>query len=214
MLPTAQGAGDGGGWARGRMAAEITSDAAFSARLAKAQAAAEADDLRVRTLAARAGIAPHADFHRTSFAELAVQIGAAEGVVYTTDIARIADMAVADLAKRIDTALGPDAPAFTLRMRGGRLALDGLNEAQVAKLREDPLLLQDMQNALALKEQVAANEVASRYVEDYQAAWRSGGPAAAAAVVRAHEGRFDVPLRLAFRAGGQGVAVQRADAPA
>ena len=158
----------------------------FQYRVQKAYEAAEASNREIVAAAEAAGITPHADFSRVSHAQLAAHIGAADGVIYTTDLRQIADFATADAGKRLDALFEArdlsglaSGTTFTAKPEGG-LRIDHPRAAEIeAALDADPTLKNDILSAIALQEDAARAEAASLYATAYERTFKQSGAAAA-----------------------------------
>lgn len=177
----------------------------FNVRVQKAREAASAANQEFVAAAQSAGQTPHADFSRVSYAQIALHLGAADGVVYTTDIKRVADLALRDVANRLgDLTGGAKFGDGTFRIdSSGTLEASGTGGAAFRDLlQRDPTLAKDLREAIILQQQAVAADANSLYAAAYQQAYMTGG-ATAAAEVATRYGQARAP-DISLRFGGPG----------
>lgn len=122
---------------------------------------------------------------------VSANLGYANGnVIYTTDISRVAELAMKDATSKLDAAfaqadISNNPPVdFTLSRYDGSLVVG--NHPQKDKIEalfaSNPELKHDVREALALKENAVVTEKGSLYAEAYQRTYASKGKAAADAL--------------------------------
>lgn len=180
----------------------------FQLRLEKARQAAAASNQEFIAAAEQAGQTAHADFSRVSYASIANQIGAADGVVYTTDLQKLADLATADAGQRVGAALRQSdlgglqpAPKFSVGA-DGQLAIDHPRKAEIeAAFARDPTLSQDLRDAINLQGGAARAQADSLYALAYQRTFASSGAEAAGAIAQRYGGLAGPKASLTFQDG-------------
>lgn len=190
----------------------------FAARIDKAREAAFASNQEFIAAAERAGETAHADFSRVSYAQIAHHIGAADGVIYTTDLQRLADLASNDAGQRLDTVLRTNGladalppPKFKLDSRG-QLAFEHPRKAEIAAaLANDPTLAQDLQSAIGLQAGAARAQADSLYALAYQRAYTAAGPEAAGRLAQRYQATAAPNVSLTFGEGRLHAAVSGGD---
>lgn len=147
-----------------------------------------------------------------NWGEVSGNLGAANGnVIYTTDLARIADLALKDATAKLDKAFADagisNDPSvnFTLSRYDGDLVVGDhpQKEKIEALFADNPQLKYDVREAFALKDQAVATQKGSIYADAYQRSYASKGKAAADALT-------DIFLSLpdshpTYRYGAQGI---------
>lgn len=180
----------------------------FQLRLEKARQAAVASNQEFIAAAEQAGQTAHADFSRVSYAQIANQIGAADGVIYTTDLQKLADLATADAERRVSSALRQSdlgalrpAPKFSVG-RDGQLAIDHPRKAEIeAAFARDATLSQDLRDAINLQGGAARTQADSLYAQAYQRTYASAGAEAAGALAQRYGGLGGPNATLTFEDG-------------
>lgn len=133
-------------------------------------------------------------------------------MIYSTDISRVAELAMKDATSKLDAAfakagISNNPPVdFTLSRYDGSLVVGGHPQKDKieALFANNPSLTQDVREAFVLKEQAVSLEKASIYTQSYQRTYASKGKAAADALT-------DLFISLgdkapSFRYGADGLA--------
>jgi hypothetical protein len=140
-----------------------------------------------------------------------LNLGNANGeVIYTTDVSRVAELALKDANTKLDSAFAAagisNTPPveFSLSQFDGSLIVgEHPQKGEISALLEKtPTLAYSVREAFALKSQAIATEKGAIYAEAYQRAYASKGKAAADALTDLFLSLKDQPPRLRYGQSG------------
>ncbi|NBU71645.1 MAG: hypothetical protein EBS53_09365 [Bacteroidetes bacterium] len=145
----------------------------------------------------------------TSWGNVFLNLGAADGAIHIEDMVKVADVAIKDAKNQLDSAFASagirNSPPvnFSIDQQGQLVIGDHPQREQIQKLlNENSSLTENVREAMILKEQAVSWQKAANFTEAYQHTYSQKGAAAAFALLERYMSLGDAKSSFNYSASG------------